>query len=101
MRRSLPIFIFLLLSPAVLYALGLGDVAVNSTLNQPLKGRIELLSPSPDELDSLKINLADGNAFAKAGVDRPFLLGKLKFNLQRSVDDGPDYISISTQAPIR
>ena len=101
MRRILATITLLLLSPTAVVALGLGDVTVDSTLNQPLKGQIELLSPSPDELDSLKINLADGDAFAKAGIDRPFILGKLKFNLQRSVDDGPDYISVSTQTPIR
>ena len=82
MRLILSIITFLFLNPTTLYALGLGNVTVDSTLNQPLKGRIELLSASPDELDSLKIDLADGDAFAKAGIDRPFILGKLKFNLQ-------------------
>ena len=71
MRRTLSAIIFLFLSPAFVYALGLGDIVANSALNEPLKGRIELLSPSPDELDSLKISLADSNAFARAGVDRP------------------------------
>jgi len=101
MKRFLSTIAFLFLSPVVVYALGLGDVVVNSALNQPLDGKIELLSPSPDDLDSLKIGLADSNAFAKAGIDRPFSLSKLKFNLRRSVDDGDDYISISTQAPIQ
>ena len=101
MRSSVPTIIFLLLSPAIVFALGLGDIAVDSALNQPLKARIELLSPSPDELDTLKVTLADSNTFAKAGIDRPFILGKLRFNLQRSDDDSPDHISVSTQIPIR
>ena len=101
MRRNLATIIFLFLSPAFVYALGLGDIVANSALNEPLKGRIELLSPLPDELDSLKISLADSAAFAKAGVDRPFILGKLKFTLQRSVDDEPDYIRVSSQIPIQ
>ena len=101
MRRSLSTIIFLLFSPAIVFALGLGDVVVTSSLNQPLDARIELLSPSPDELDSFRVNLADSNTFAKAGVDRPFILGKLKFNLQRTTDDGPDYIKVSSQTPIR
>jgi pilus assembly protein FimV len=79
----------------------LGDIVANSALNEPLKGRIELLSALPDELDSLKISLADSTAFAKAGVDRSFILGKLKFTLQRSVDDEPDYIRVSSQIPIQ
>ena len=92
MKRFLSTIAFLFLSPVVVYALGLGDVVVNSALNQPLDGKIELLSPSPDDLDSLKIGLADSNAFAKAGIDRPFSLSKLKFNLRRSIDDGDDYL---------
>ena len=101
MRRNLSTIIFLFLSPAFVYALGLGDIVANSALNEPLKGRIELLSPSPDELDSLKISLADSTAFNKAGVDRPFILNKLKFTLQRSVDNEPDYIRVSSQIPIQ
>ena len=68
MRRNLSTIIFLFLSPAFVYALGLGDIVANSALNEPLKGRIELLSPLPDELDSLKISLADSNAFARAAL---------------------------------
>ena len=101
MRRNLSTIIFLFLSPTFVYALGLGDIVANSALNEPLEGRIELLSPLPDELDSLKISLADSKAFARAGVDRPFILGKLKFTLQRSVDDEPDYIRVSSQIPIQ
>ena len=101
MRNSVPTIILFLLSPAAVFALGLGDIVVNSALNQPLKARVELLSASPDELDSLKITLADSNTFAKAGVDRPYILGKLRFDLQRSDDGSSDHISISTQTPIR
>ena len=101
MRSPVPTIVFLLLSPAIVFALGLGDIVVNSALNQPLKARVELLSASPDELDSLKVVLADSNTFAKAGIDRPYILGKLRFDIQRSDDDSPDHISISTQTPIR
>ena len=74
MRNSLPTIILFLLSPAAVFALGLGDIVVNSALNQPLKARVELLSASPDELDSLKVALADSNTFAKVGIDRPYIL---------------------------
>ena len=61
----------------------------------------QLLSASADELDSLKINLADSDTFAKAGIDRPFILGKLNFTLQRSIDSEPDVIRVSSQLPIQ
>ena len=63
MKRFLSTIAFLFLSPVVVYALGLGDVVVNSALNQPLDGKIELLSPSPDDLDSLKIGFSKKGSF--------------------------------------
>ena len=45
--------------------------------------------------------MADSEAFARAKIDRPFILSKLKFALRRSPDDGPDYIRVFSQEPIR
>ncbi|MAJ91575.1 MAG: hypothetical protein CMF40_05230, partial [Legionellales bacterium] len=101
MKKILYLLILILFNPNSVYAFGLGDVVVNSALNEPLEGRIQLLSASADELDSLKINLADSDTFAKAGIDRPFILGKLNFTLQRSIDSEPDVIRVSSQLPIQ
>ncbi len=101
MKRKFYIVILLALVPALANALGLGNLDLNSALNEPFDARIQLLSPTADELDSLTVNLADSNAFARAKIDRPFILSKLKFSLRRSVDDGPDYIRVYSQDPIR
>ncbi len=102
MKRIFNIVILLLaLSPALVNAFGLGNLDLNSALNEPFDARIQLLSPTADELDSLKVNLADSEAFTRAKVDRPFILSKLKFELRRSVDDGPDYIRVYSQDSIR
>jgi pilus assembly protein FimV len=101
MKRKFYIVILLALAPTLVNALGLGNLDLNSALNEPFDARIQLLSPTADELDSLKVGLADSEAFARAKVDRPFILSKLKFALRRSVDDGPDYIRVFSQAPIR
>jgi pilus assembly protein FimV len=101
MKRTFYIVILLTLFPVLANALGLGNLDLNSALNEPFDARIELLSPTADELDSLKVNLADSQAFARANIDRPFLLSKLRFALRRSVDDGPDYIRVFSQEPIR
>ena len=53
-RISLALVI--LLSSEV-WALGLGDIRMNSALNEPLSARIELLSASPEELDNLKLGI--------------------------------------------
>ena len=101
MKKIFYLLILILFSPAYVNAFGLGDVVVGTALNEPLEGRIELLSASPDELDSLAVTLADGETFAKAGIDRPFILSKLRFDLVRSTDSRPDYIRVSSQLPIQ
>ena len=48
MRRHLPRLLLMgaLLSPVTLYALGLGEIRLNSALNQPFDAEIELISPT-------------------------------------------------------
>ncbi len=101
MKRIFSLIILLVLMPGTASALGLGNLELNSALNEPFSGRITLLSATADELDSLRVGLADGEAFARAGIDRPFVLSKLKFTLRRAVDEGPDVIVITSQGPIR
>ncbi len=101
MKRKLYIVILLALAPTLVNALGLGNLDLNSALNEPFDARVQLLSPTADELDSLTVGLADSEAFARAKIDRPFILSNLKFALRRSPDDGPDYIRVFSQKPIR
>ncbi len=86
--------------PSVIQGLGLGELELNSALNQSFDARIVLLKAKPDELDSLTIGLADMDAFRKAGIDRPFILSKLRFAVI-SNETGPDYIRITSPEPIR
>ncbi len=101
MRHKLHFAILLILVPSIASALGLGRLDLNSALNEPFDARIELLSPTADELDSLNVALADSEAFARAKIERAFILGNLRFALRRSVDGGPDYIRVFSTEPIR
>ncbi|MGD2119026.1 MAG: FimV/HubP family polar landmark protein [Chromatiales bacterium] len=85
MLRKLPLAmaIALAVSPLQLQALGLGKIEARSVLNQPFDADIELLSVAPGELDSVKVGLASAQAFARAGVERPFSLSRLKFSTER------------------
>lgn len=89
-----------LLAPAGAYALGLGDINVRSGLNQALHAEIELLAVRPGELGSLSVSLASSEAFAQAGVERPFLLTQLRFKVEQHADGTP-YIKVYTQEPIK
>jgi pilus assembly protein FimV len=88
MRRHLPRLLLLgaLLSPATLYALGLGEIRPHSALNQPFDAEIELISPTADELAGLKVGLAGPDMYQRYGVDRPMFLSAFEFSIQRSRD---------------
>ena len=91
--------VFLLLVPAGAWALGLGDIEVKSTLNEPLQARIELSSLQEGDLDSMQVQLASARQFKRAGIQRPFQLSKLKF---AAVEDGSGlgHINVTTRQPI-
>ncbi len=65
--------LFLLLSSEI-WALGLGEINLESALNEPLRAKIELLSATPEELDDLTIGLASVETFDRYGLDRPGFL---------------------------
>ncbi len=82
------------------YGLGLGDIEVFSALNQPLEAEIKLTSVRPGETDGLIVKLASEDAFLQAGVERPFYLTKLKFDLAVR-PDGTQYLKVTTNNPLR
>ena len=88
MRRHLPRLLLTgaLLSPVTLYALGLGEIRLNSALNQPFDAEIELLSPTPEELGSLRVIMASQDVFSRYGIDRPAYLGNFDFAVSRGRD---------------
>lgn len=89
----------LLLSPLSGWALGLGDVDVNSRLNQPLNAKIELHSVTNKELEQLRVTLAPKNVYLQTGIERSEYLSRLSFNvIQRN---GKNYVSITTEKPFK
>ncbi len=99
MRLSFP-FVFLLASmPGFVQALGLGELDLDSALNEPFEARIELLSATTEELDSLSVLLADQETFQRAGIPRELILAQLRFEVSES-ETGPDYIRIYSIDPI-
>jgi pilus assembly protein FimV len=73
------------MSPAV-HALGLGDIRLNSTLNAPLDAEIELVNASPDELASLRAQLASRETFARYGLEWPAFLANVTVTRAKSRD---------------
>lgn len=100
MHTRLYSIFLLLLIPSLASALGLGRLQLNSALNEPFDARIRLLSPTAAELDSLAVGLADSGAFARVNIDRPAVLSRLRFTLDRA-ERGADTIHITSAEPIR
>lgn len=63
------------------WALGLGDIAVNSKLNQRFSATIPLTSWTPNELASLQIRIASADDFHRLGIERGDYLSTLQFDL--------------------
>jgi len=62
--------------PAASYALGLGDIHVQSALHQPLVAQIELVGVVDDELGRVSAALASDELFQKYNLERaPFIYG--------------------------
>ncbi|WP_020408840.1 FimV/HubP family polar landmark protein [Hahella ganghwensis] len=102
MVRKLAIAAFTLsaLTAGVARALGLGEVTVNSYLNQPLSAEIQLVNVRDLEQNEILTNLASREEFLKAGVDRVYFLSDLRFKVdQRS--DGSTIIRVTSSKAVR
>ena len=73
---------------------------MNSALNEPLNARIELLTASSEELDALTISLASAETFDRYGIDRPFYLQGIQFNIVRSGRADGNYVQLRSTAPM-
>jgi len=91
---------FLLLVPGPLLSLGLGEIEVDSVLNQPLSAQINLISARADELEEMRVELAPANVFDRVGVPRPYFLTQLKFK-PVSLPGGGTAIRITTKDHVR
>ena len=100
MRLRLQLFLLITFAPALVHALGLGKLDLDSALNEPFEARIELLSATIEELDSLNVRLADEAAFNRAGIPRLNILRGLNFVVKES-ESGADYIRIYSNDPVR
>lgn len=90
----------LILMPSMAFALGLGDIRLNSALNQPLNAEIELLSVQEGEAETIVVDLASYEDFARTGIDRPAVLMFLKFKVEQR-SNGDHYIHLTSREPIK
>jgi pilus assembly protein FimV len=86
--------------PGISLPLGLGDIEVNTFLNQPLRAEIKLFSVRASEVADVRVILAPAEAFNRAGIGRPYVLNQLDFTpMVRK--DGQVVIAVTSKKPIR
>ncbi|MEH6346479.1 MAG: FimV/HubP family polar landmark protein [Bermanella sp.] len=87
-----------LMSTASVHALGMGDIELDSALNQPLDAHIKLLKAGELEDWEIKPDLASTGEFRKSGIERVFFLNNVRFEIERT-DEGV-FIKLSTQEAV-
>ncbi|MFK7892915.1 MAG: FimV/HubP family polar landmark protein [Granulosicoccus sp.] len=80
------------------FGLGLGDIEMQSALNQPMNAEIRLTAVRPGELDGMIVRLASDEAFERAGIEKSSALSELTFTVDQS--SGNPVIRISSETPI-
>ena len=87
------------LGPSLSWALGLGEIHLNSSLNEPMNAEIDLIAAAPDELTALRATLASREAFTRYGIDKPPFLSTLTFKVGKA-KDGRDVLLVRSSDAI-
>ena len=77
----------------------MGDLTLNSHLNEPLSAQVQLLEAEALDENDVHVGLASESEFARLGVNRDFYLTKIVFEIQAG-EDGKTVL-MSTDTPLR
>ncbi len=98
-RGSGPLLLTMALSaPGAANALGLGDLHIDSKLNQPLSAHIDIVGATETDLTSLRATVADRETFQQLGSDRPAFLSSAEFQVTRDRQRRP-ILSVRSKEP--
>ena len=80
-------------------ALGLGELTLDSFLNEPLKAEVSLLDAGGLHEDQIRIKLATREDFEKMGVERAYFLTSIQFDVEIDAS-GRGRIVITSEDPV-
>ncbi len=84
---------------SVVAALGLGELRIESFLNEPLTATVDLLNTGGLHEDQIRVRLATSDDFEKLGMDRAYFLTSITFEI--TVDDrGNGKIILTSEDPV-
>jgi FimV-like protein len=89
-RGQNPLMLMMALSlPGAAHALGLGEIHVDSALNEPLAAEIDIVGATAEELEGLTATVASRDTFLKFGADRPAFLSTATFKVAHDARGRP------------
>jgi pilus assembly protein FimV len=88
-----------LLYTSAAIAVGFGEIALKSALNEPLNAEIELTNVDDIDDSMLLVKLASPQAFTQAGVSRDFYLTALDFAVGKNAA-GATIVRVTTEQPV-
>ncbi len=101
MFRKLAVIAALLVTVSPrLSALGLGEIDMQSVLNQPLRAVVELTSPRDTALADIRVSLASLADHQRAGLSKAEVLAGLRFEVVRE-QSGRAVVHITSADPVR
>jgi pilus assembly protein FimV len=88
------------LGSGVAQALGLGEIELQSYLNEPLDAEIALPQSHGVDPGDIFVNIAPESAYARVGLNRNLFLSKLRFKVVTE-SDGSLRVNVSSKEPLR
>ena len=101
MARKVAAVVFTLgcLQAGTVMALGLGELKLESFLNEPLDASVDLLNRGTLHEDEIKVRLATHEDFTKLGLERSYFLTSITFEVV-SDESGNAKIMMSSDEPV-
>ncbi len=84
MAQNPLILMMALAVPGMSHAVGLGEIHVRSSLNEPLVAEIDIVGATPEDLLSLHASMANRDTFARFNADKPAFLSTATFKVAQN-----------------
>lgn len=88
--------VFMVITSPQLMALGLGEIDMQSALNQPMRAVIDLTSSSDTDPSSIKVSVASLEAHQRAGLTKSQVLSSFRFSVEKGKNGNAEVVVTST-----
>ncbi len=97
--KQITVALCMALLPITVFAAGLGKLNVSSGLGEPLVADIELLSVTPEELNSIIAAIASEEAYTVQGIEKPASHNTIKVEVAKNSSGAP-ILKLKSSQPI-